>query len=128
METFDALKNRTLQWWNDTITPLISIGLKSDSSDRPLHVLVVGHGAFIRTLILTLIDRNPGLLSVEPGTRVGQCFNTAVTTIHLESPSQGNLVRYGDIAHMFKQAPNAAQEDSDVRPLKGNVDDSVASA
>ena len=128
METFDALQTRALQWWNGTITPLVSIGLKSDSSDLPLHVLVVGHGAFIRALTLALIDHKRGLLSVEPGTRVGQCFNTAVTTIHLESSSQGNLVRYGDIAHIFKQTPNLAQEDSDVRPLKVNVDDRVASA
>ena len=128
MEMFDALQTRTLQWWDGTITPLVSIGLESDSSDRPLHVLVVGHGAFIRALTLALIDQKRGLLSVEPGTRVGQCFNTAVTTIHLESPSQGSLVRYGDIAHIFKQAPNVAQEDSDVRPLKENVDDRVASA
>lgn len=126
MEPFDALKARTLQWWTGTITPLVHIGLKSDSSDRPLHVLVVGHGAFIRTLILTLIDHEGGLLSVEPGTRVGQCFNTAVTTIHLESPSQGTLIRYGDIAHIFTQPPNVPK-DSDVRPLKENVDDTVAS-
>ncbi|SRR5258706_357686 len=127
METFKSLQARTLQWWIGTITPLVPIGLESDSSDRPLHVLVVGHGAFIRALIMTLIDHKRGLLSVEPGTRVGQCFNTAVTTIHLESPSQGTLVRYGDIAHIFKQAPNVAQ-DSNVRPLKENVNDNVASA
>src|SRR5882757_8971495 len=128
METFDTLQARTLQWWTGTITPLVPIGLESNSSDRPLHVLVVGHGAFIRALIMTLINHKRGaLLSVEPGTHVGQCFNTAVTTIHLESPSQGTLVRYGDIAHIFKQAPNVAQ-DSDVRPLKENVDDTVASA
>jgi len=128
MESFDALKTRTLQWWTGTITPLIPVDPKSDTSDRPPHVLVVGHGAFIRTLMLTLIDYEPGLLSVEPGTRVGQCFNTAVTTIHLESPSQGTLVRYGDITHIFKQAPNVAK-DPDVRPLKENADDTtVASA
>jgi len=127
MEPFDALKARTLQWWVGTITPLIPIGPESDRSDRPLHVLVVGHGAFIRTLILALMDHGQGLLSVEPGTRVGQCFNTAVTTIHLESASQGTLIRYGDITHIFKQAPNVAK-DSDVRPLKENVDDTVASA
>lgn len=127
METFEDLQARTLQWWTGTITPLVPIGFESDSSDRPLHVLAVGHGAFIRTLIMALINHQRGLLSVEPGTCVGQCFNTAITTIHLESPSQGTLVRYGDIAHLFKQAPNVAQ-DSDVRPLKENVDDSVASA
>ena len=131
MEPFDALKARTLQWWIGTVTPLIPtrlepepMGLESDSSDRPLHALVVGHGAFIRTLILALIDHGQELLSVEPGTRVGQCFNTAVTTIHLESPSQGALVKYGDITHIFEQAPNVVKG-SDVQE---NVDDAVASA
>jgi len=107
MESFDALKARTLQWWISTITPLITIGPESDGSDRPWHVLVVGHGAFIRTLVLALIDHDRGLLSVEPGTQVGKCFNTSVTTFHLESPIQGTLVRYGDIAHFFREASNA---------------------
>ena len=112
MEPFDALKARTLQWWTGTITPLIRVS-EPDSSDRPWHVLVIGHGAFIRTLVVALIKQ--GFLSVEQGTRVGQCFNTAVTTFHLESPHQGTLVRYGDIAHIFRRASNVI-EASDVPP------------
>jgi bisphosphoglycerate-dependent phosphoglycerate mutase len=115
METLVALKARTLLWWTSTITPLIPIAIKSDSPDRALHVLVVGHGAFIRALILALMDHEQGLLSVEPGTRVAICFNTAVTVIHLESPSKGTLIRYGDITHIIKPVPNVAKG-SDERP------------
>ena len=128
MESHDALKARALQWWFGSITPLVPTCLKLDSSDRrPVHALVVGHGAFIRMLIVALMDHVQDILSVEPGTRVGQCFNTGVTTIHLESPSRGTLVRYGDITHISKRAPKVA-EGSEVQPLKVNVDDTVASA
>ena len=109
MEPLDALQARTLQWWISTILPLIPIGPESHRSDRPWHVLVVGHGLFIRTLVLALVDHERGLLSVEPGTQVGRCFNTAVTTIHLESPNQGTLVQYGDITHIHKQASNVVK-------------------
>ena len=118
MESQDALEARALQWWTDTITPLIPIGPEPESSDR--HVLVVGHGAFIRALVLALIDHERGLLSAEPGTEVGKCFNTGVTTFHLESPNQGTLVRYGDITHIFRQASDVVK-DSEARELNDTV-------
>jgi broad specificity phosphatase PhoE len=106
VERNEDLIARALKWWNTDIVPLTQ-----SQSSAPIHVLVVGHGAFIRTLLGSLANQlhySHTLGDIDPSKK--RVSNTRITEIRIVD-GRGFFHRHDDISHLTGPA------------IKGNADD-----
>jgi probable phosphoglycerate mutase len=84
-----SVKERAVKWWNEAI-----IGTTAS------YVLVVSHGAWIRTLVQGLLEDRS--VRAELGVTVGRCLNTGVSIVSIPrgERGRGELLQYGNIAHL----------------------------
>lgn len=105
LEAVGDFVDRTLRWWDTTIAELA----RTTTSQDTTHVLVVSHGAYIATLVHSLIA--DGIVETGDGGGPGRCFNTSVTTLEMSRLRQWRLVRYSDISHLLKPAVDSVADD-----------------
>jgi len=100
IETGKDFMQRILLWWETTIASnLPAIPVDVDT----LHVLVVSHGAFIATLVRTLLVEEIVLpVNDFEAPPIWSCFNTSVTTFEMGRDKKGVLRKYSDISHLLK--------------------------
>jgi len=114
VETKQALLRRLMFWWETEILPLVA---STSDADVPDVVLVVSHGASLKTLIWD------GLISARysrPETTSNpHLYNTSVSSVAMEPTEEaddsfyGEVFRYGDISHLLAYT----------RPVEQNADD-----
>lgn len=98
VETGQDFIQRIMLWWDATVAnnlPAIPVDIDI------VHVLIVSHGAFIATLVRTLVQKKiiTGMdLEMQP--ILGPCFNTSVTTIEMGRDKRGVIQKYSDISHL----------------------------
>lgn len=73
------------------------------------RILVVGHGAFIASLIRGLSTRQ----EYDTGKAGGRIFNTGITTIKLEPSGAGSMLQYSDTAHLQEEQGHLVQTNVD---------------
>jgi broad specificity phosphatase PhoE len=98
IEKTELFYSRAVSWWNTSI--LQYLGDLPTRKD-PYNVLIVSHGGWIGTLVRTLI--NSRKLKTKEGVFVGNCFNTSVATIEIETNGTATVVKYGDISHLIRK-------------------------
>jgi broad specificity phosphatase PhoE len=100
IERIDALRERGIEWWRNTI--LKQVARLPEDAESPAYILVVSHGAFIGELVQRLLaDRYVG--QDPPFLKDEHLLNTAITEIEVDGTTlKGKLLRYGDIDHLLK--------------------------
>jgi len=111
-ESAEDMSARAVSWWNDTILKHVSSLPVAPDSDSPSNILVVSHGGFIGILVRGLIGS--GKITRAEGVHVGKCLNTAVAIIDMQEDGLGQLVQYGNIAHLLTKKMDV---------VEGNVDE-----
>lgn len=90
-ESPQSVKERAVKWWNETM-----IGTTAS------YVLVVSHGAWIRSLVRGLLEDKT--IRAGLGVTVGRCLNTGVSIVSIPRAAErgegGELLQYGNIAHL----------------------------
>lgn len=109
-------RKRYMGWWQDTIAAL----LEESPEDTALHILVVGHGAFIRSMFQALItDQSYEIDSSSVGEKLGIMPNTGITVVEVDEVHVGRLVVWGEESHL----KSFGGENLEVKVLFDNVDD-----
>ncbi|EAU88838.2 hypothetical protein CC1G_01211 [Coprinopsis cinerea okayama7 len=112
IESNQHLRERGVNWWKQTIIPMVS---EADDSDT-ISVLMVSHGGFISSLIQELMEEGYAT-SDRYALPLGKCLNTAIAILELGgTDGTASLVNYGDISHLLNaktQAKGVVQENVD---------------
>jgi broad specificity phosphatase PhoE len=86
-----------MAWWKQTIVTLLGEAL----DDSPESILVVSHAAFLWVLVEGLLDTGFRASCLATGEQFnGFLKNTGIITINVYDESHGDIVSYGDIAHL----------------------------
>jgi broad specificity phosphatase PhoE len=119
-ETHAQLQERAAGWWEENIPPLLH---ESRANDKSLTVLIVGHGAFLRTLIELITSDARFRIEPLPNQRARWILpNTGISTVEIFDEGNevyGKLVSYGDDKHIHDGHAGET-------PTKENVDDLAA--
>jgi probable phosphoglycerate mutase len=103
-ESPEAVMERALAWWNDTI-----VGTTASC------VLITSHGAWIRLLLLGLLEDKAVRAAL--GVHVGRCLNTGVSIVEIpRDRGRGTLLQYGNVVHLLRGA-------DDVDVVNDNADE-----
>ena len=106
-ETAEELIKRCCEWYTHSIVGYISSrikqGILAGGSERgPECILIVSHGALIKTLLRTLVGSR--MIMCASGVVVGHCANTGVSvidySIRREGELMGTLLMYSDARHL----------------------------
>ncbi len=101
-ESPEAVKERAMTWWNETI-----VGTTASC------VLIVSHGAWIRLLVQGLLGDKA--IHAALGVQVGRCLNTGVSIVEISRErGRGKLLQYGNVVHL---------READVDAVEGNADE-----
>ena len=104
-ESPQSVKERAVKWWNETIV-----------GTTAAYVLVVSHGAWIKLLVQALLE--DGSIRARLSVTVGRCLNTGVSVVRIpREKGRGELVQYGNIAHLREGYLDAAEENGDERGI-----------
>ena len=114
-ESPQSVKERAVKWWNETIA--------GTGTTNASYVLVVSHGAWIRTLVKGLLD--DGSIRAGFGVTVGRCLNTSVSIVSIPREAErchgrGELLQYGNIAHLLREVDghvDVAEENGDEKGI-----------
>jgi broad specificity phosphatase PhoE len=99
-ESPQSVKERAIKWWNETIV-----------GTTATYVLIVSHGAWIRLLVQGLLEDRS--IHAGHGVTVGRCLNTGVSVVKLpRERGRGELLQYGNIAHLREMDVDAAAEEN----------------
>ncbi|KAG8819297.1 hypothetical protein FRC18_012134 [Serendipita sp. 400] len=112
-ETRAQFRKRVMGWWKENVPSLLADG----SAEESPYVLVVSHGAFIRTLVDSLLSESG--YSFQTSASIGRIPNTGITTIDVDAVDQGVILSYGDDSHL----KNAEDETLRQETLQENVDE-----
>jgi len=101
IESRESLLGRLMLWWGTEIESLLSW---NPDLDTPAVVLVVSHGASLRTLIWDGLAHNG--YTPPDMTDIPRLYNTSVTSVELLPDKvvgtfYGTVLRYGDISHIL---------------------------
>ncbi|TFK30206.1 phosphoglycerate mutase-like protein [Coprinopsis marcescibilis] len=115
IESKEELSKRGIDWWKSTIIPLAIPQTRSgENSIETVEVLAVSHGAFILTLLNSMLQE--GLATYAYQLPLAQCLNTSISILELESlEAPAVLVKHADIGHLLKPRVQEVVQD--------NVDD-----
>jgi broad specificity phosphatase PhoE len=104
-ESGQSVKERAVKWWNETIV-----------GTTAAYVLVVSHGGWIRLLVQGLLE--DGSIRAGLAVTVGRCLNTGVSIVRIpRERGRGELLQYGNIAHLCELDVDAAEENGDERGI-----------
>ena len=122
IESRESLLQRLMLWWGTEIESLLSW---TPGLDTPAVVLVVSHGASLRTLIWDGLVRNgytpPNL------TDIPRLYNTSVTSVELLPVEEvvgtfyGTVLKYGDISHILDSGKLVEENADDIGERSGEA-------
>ncbi|KAG8835228.1 hypothetical protein FRC17_004790 [Serendipita sp. 399] len=112
-ETPGQFRKRVMGWWKENVPILLA----SESVDGDPYVLVVGHGAFIRTMLDGLLSERG--FSFQASVGIGKIPNTGISTVHVDAVNQGAILSCGDDTHLKSGKDDIINQES----LQESVDE-----
>jgi probable phosphoglycerate mutase len=107
IETAAEFSHRVVGWWKRVILGQV---LSRQKGSNAIGVLVATHGGVITTLTRELVGSRK--VRCGDGVIIWQCMNASITVIEVDEDGQGELVRFGDVAHLQEtEAPIASNAD-----------------
>jgi len=122
VETKEDLLRRLMFWWQ---TEILSLVTSTSDVDVPAVVLVVSHGASLRTLVWDGLI--PTGYARPEMTSVPHLYNTSVSSVAMfpaEQPDNsfyGEVFRYGEITHLVAYTKALEQNADDVQEGNGEA-------
>jgi hypothetical protein len=122
VETKEDLLRRLMFWWH---TEILSLVTSTSDVDVPAVVLVVSHGASLRTLIWDGLI--PTGYARPEMTSIPHLYNTSVSSVAMipaEEPANsfyGEVFGYGDITHLVDYTKALGQNADDVQEGNGET-------
>lgn len=95
VEAAGEFSHRIVGWWNRVILGQV---LSRQKGSDAVGVLVATHGGVITTLVRELVGSRK--VRSGDGVIIFQCMNASISVIEVDEDGKGELVRFGDVAHL----------------------------